>query len=83
MGLFLFSGNMVYKMKTQVQEPEREGPQREPGRAEIKGHHQGHVQAGDGENVILNTGQRLAFEALAFITSHSKPNPQVWLFHSY
>jgi len=39
-------------MKTRAQEQEREEPQKEPGRAEEKGRHQDHVQAGDGENVI-------------------------------
>jgi hypothetical protein len=34
------------------------------------------VQAGDGKDVFLKIGQRLAFEALAFITPHSKPGPQ-------
>jgi len=34
------------------------------------------VQAGDEKDVFLKIGQRLAFEALAFITPHSKPGPQ-------
>jgi hypothetical protein len=41
------------------------------------------VQAGDGKDVFLKIGQRLAFEALAFITPHSKPDPQVWLFQAF
>jgi len=34
------------------------------------------VQAGNGKDVFLKIGQRLAFQALAFITPHKKPGPQ-------
>jgi hypothetical protein len=34
------------------------------------------VQAGDGKNMFLKIGQRLAFEELAFLAPHSKPGPQ-------
>jgi hypothetical protein len=70
-------------VQVQAQEQKGKKSENETCRPKEEGRHQSHMQTRDAKNVFLKYGQRSAFEALAFITSHAKPAPQVWLFHSY